>query len=124
MKYKNILQIDDDYDNCEFFEQALKTVSDAMYTCIQDPIEALQKLINNEISPDIIFLDVNMPTMSGPELLGEIKKRQLLKGIPIILLSTSPMYSHTINAFSGAEDYLIKPDSFTELKNLILKVIT
>lgn len=34
MKYNNILKIDDDYDDCEFFEQALKMVSTATYTSV------------------------------------------------------------------------------------------
>jgi CheY-like chemotaxis protein len=119
MKYKNILQIDDDYDDCEFFEQALKTVSNASYTAVNNPLEALRKLVNKEIRPDLIFLDVNMPLMSGPELLTEIKKREITKNIPVILLSTSPLLSKSHGKVSGAKDYLIKPNTFNELKNLI-----
>lgn len=89
MKYKNILQIDDDFDDCELFEEALKTVSDATYTSVHNPIDALSKLINKEVTPDIIIMDVNMPFMSGPELIAEIKKRQTIKDIPVILFSTS-----------------------------------
>lgn len=46
MKYKNILQIDDDCDDCEIFEQALKTVSNASYTAVNNPVHALRQLIN------------------------------------------------------------------------------
>ena len=119
MKYKNILQIDDDYDDCEFFEQALKTVSNATYQSVPNPIDALRKLINKEIRPDLIFMDVNMPLMSGPELLAEIKKRKATQNIPVILLSTSPFLSKNHGKIIGAKDYLIKPNTFNELKNLI-----
>lgn len=119
MKYKNILQIDDDYDDCEFFEQALKAVSHAHYTAVTNPLEALRLLINKEIKPDLIFMDVNMPMMSGPELLTEIKKREITKNIPVILLSTSALVSKNHGKVSGAKDYLIKPNTFNELKNLI-----
>lgn len=119
MTYKNILQIDDDYDDCEFFEQALKAVSNAHYTAMTNPLDALKLLINKEIKPDIIFLDVNMPLMSGPELLTEIKKRDITKDIPVILLSTSPLISKNNEKVAGAKDCLVKPNTFNELKNLI-----
>lgn len=119
MKYKNILHIDDDNDDCEFFEQALRTVSKAAYTAINNPIDALKKLTNQEINPDLIFMDVNMPFMSGPELLAEIKKRDLIKNIPVIFLSTSPLLSNNLEKVSQAKEYLIKPTTFNELKILI-----
>lgn len=122
MKYKNILQIDDDYDDCEFFEQALKTVTDAAYTSIQNPLDALRKLTSGEIKPDLIFLDINMPFMSGKEVLIEIKKREIIKNIPVILLSTSPLYAGEAKV-SGAKHYLVKPSSFSELKNILIKIL-
>ena len=122
MKYKNILQIDDDFDDCDFFEQAVKTVTDATYTSIQNPIDALNKLINGEINPDLIFLDINMPCMSGKEVLIEIKKRNNIKDIPVILLSTSSLHAGEAKA-SGAKDYLVKPNSLCELKNLLSKIL-
>lgn len=123
MKYKNILQIDDDYDDCEFFEQALKMVSNATYTSVHNPLDALRKLINREIKPDLIFMDVNMPVMSGPELLSEIKKRPTTKNIPVVMLSTSPMLTKSQSQILGAKDYLIKPNTFNELKSLIRSTI-
>ena len=123
MKYKNILQIDDDYDDCEFFEQALRMVSNARYTSVNNPLDALRKLINREIKPDLIFLDVNMPIMSGPELLNEIKKRDTTKNIPVVMLSTSPLISKNHGQILGAKDYLIKPNTFNELKSMIRNAI-
>lgn len=123
MKYKNILQIDDDYDDCEFFEQALKMVSNATYTSVHNPLDALRKLINREIKPDLIFMDVNMPVMSGPELLSEIKKRPTTKNIPVVMLSTSPMLTKSQSQILGAKDYLIKPNTFNELKSMIRSTI-
>ena len=123
MKYNNILQIDDDYDDCEFFEQTLKMVSTATYTSVNNPLDALRKLINKEIKPDLIFMDVNMPLMSGPELLNEIKKRETTKNIPVVMLSTSPLLSKNQNQVLGAKDYLVKPSTFNELKNLIRNTI-
>ncbi len=122
MKYKTILQIDDDFDDCEFFQQALEAVSSAVYMALHNPVEALQKLTTKEIKPDLIFLDINMPLMNGIELLTEIKKRDSIKNIPVILFSTGPApISHAKTL--GAEDYVTKPNNFNELKNLLKAIV-
>ncbi|MEZ0131038.1 response regulator [Flavobacterium sp. LBUM151] len=122
MRYKTILQIDDDFDDCEFFQQALEAVSNAVYMALHNPVEALQKLTNNEIKPDLIFLDINMPLMNGIELLEKIKKTDSIKNIPVILFSTGPA-PITNSKLLGAEDYVTKPNNFNELKNLLKAIV-
>jgi CheY-like chemotaxis protein len=122
MKYKNILQIDDDFDDCEFFQQALESVSSAVYMALHNPVEALQKLTDKEIKPDLIFLDINMPLMTGIELLAEIKKRDSIKNIPVILFSTGPR-PITYSKVVGAKDYFSKPNNLNELRNLLKTIV-
>jgi CheY-like chemotaxis protein len=120
MTYSNILQIDDDSDDCELFMEALESVSPAAYTAIYDPIEALRKLVQKEITPDVIFLDLNMPIMSGLEFLTEIKKKEGLKEIPIIIFSTSQLDDIIREAKAhGAYDFISKPNNFNELKRIL-----
>lgn len=118
MKYKKILQIDDDFDDCEFFQQALEAVSPAIYIAIHNPIEALHKLTNKEVEPDLIFMDINMPIMTGLELLAEIKKHDSISRIPVILFSTAPV-TPKLAITLGVHDYLSKPSNFNELKNVL-----
>ncbi|MFB9109387.1 response regulator [Flavobacterium gyeonganense] len=121
MRYKNILQIDDDYDDCDFFLEALEEVSaTASYTAIHNPVQALQKLVCNEIHPDVIFLDINMPVMNGMELLVEMNKKGLIKDIPVIILSTSiPLDFATKLENLGATGYYIKPHDFGTMKTIL-----
>lgn len=120
MKYKNILQVDDDTDDCELFMEALQCVSTAKLTSINDPLDAMQKLIEMEITPDVIFLDLNMPTMSGMEFLAEIKKNEALKNIPIIIFTTSQLQDIKSEAKNqGACDFISKPSDFNELKTIL-----
>ncbi|MEO8238512.1 MAG: response regulator [Flavobacterium sp.] len=124
MKYKNILQIDDDDDDCDFFHQALSSISEADYTSLHNPIEALCQLTAREINPDIIFLDINMPLMTSIGFLFERKKRDVIKNIPIIIFSTSDTQQEKkIAKTLGAEDFLTKPASLSELTNLHRQVI-
>lgn len=122
MKYKNILQIDDDHDDCEFFEQALRSISDAAYTAIHKPAEALRRLASGEIAPDIIFMDINMPYLSGTELLTEFKKREIIKDIPVIFLSTSDFYAERTKAL-GIHTYIVKPCNFEDLRKLLKEIL-
>lgn len=125
MNYNNILFIDDDTDDQEIFLAALKTVSDAVaYTVISNPREALQKLKSRELTPDIIFLDLNMPIMTGQQFLIEIKGNTALKNIPVIIFSTSsnPATMHATKEL-GAIDFITKPTKFDELVELIRSAI-
>ncbi|MCP2025441.1 CheY-like chemotaxis protein [Flavobacterium sp. HSC-32F16] len=124
MTYKNILQIDDDIDDCEFFMEALQAVSSADYTSMQNPVEALNKLIKKELQPDVIFLDLNMPVMSGFEFLVEIKKQDFIKNIPVIIFSTSQFEEIKFKAKNyGANEYISKPSDFNELKKILTHYI-
>ncbi|MBE8728193.1 response regulator [Flavobacterium hungaricum] len=124
MIYKNILQIDDDMDDCEFFMDAVHEISSAVYTGIQNPLEALEKLISKELIPDVIFLDLNMPLMSGFEFLVEIKKQEFVKNIPVIIFSTSQFEEIKTKAQNyGASGYISKPNNFDELKKILTHYI-
>ena len=125
MNYKSILQIDDDIDDCDIFMEALQGVSNALYTSINDPVVALRKLVHKEILPDVIFLDLNMPVMSGIEFLTEIKQKDIIKNIPIIIFSTSQLDEIKRQARNhGAHDFISKPSDFNELKKIISQYIS
>jgi len=124
MTYKNFLQIDDDSDDCELFMEALSAVSSSSYMAINDPVEAFHKLLMREVRPDVIFLDLNMPVMSGLELLTEIKKQEALQEIPIIIFSTSQLDDIRKEAKQlGAHDYISKPNNFNDLKQILSKYV-
>ena len=125
MNYKNILQIVDDTDDCELFLEALQSVSTALYTSINDPVDALKRLVHSEIVPDVIFLDLNMPVMSGMEFLAEIKKKDIIKNIPVIIFSTSQFDEIKRQAKNhGAHDFISKPSDFNELKRILSQYIS
>ena len=126
MNYRKILLVDDDADDQEIFLTALSQVtSDITCTTISSAVDALHKLINKQISADVIFLDLNMPIMSGQQFLAEINKNPELKNIPVIIFSTSA-HPPTIQLTKelGAKDFITKPDKYDDLiyvlKNILI----
>jgi DNA-binding response OmpR family regulator len=119
MMNKRVLLIDDDRDDAEIFSDALaeaEITSELDY--FDDGAKAMETLLNKATLPDIIFLDINMPSVSGWECLREIKKLAALQHIPIVMYSTSNLQSEGISAADiGAAAFLTKPDNFRDLKN-------
>ena len=115
--------IDDDIDDQEFFCSALEVVSPGSQ-CITalNGHEALQMLHAGRVKPDFIFLDLNMPLMSGFQFLEEIKKLPEFTKTPIIILSTSSdLISKEKSLRLGAKNFLTKPHKFSDWEDIIKK---
>ena len=120
-----ILHIDDDEDDQEIFLTALLEVTrNVIYSALGSAAAALKQLNANELKPDVIFLDLNMPEMNGQQFLVERNKYESLKRIPVIVLSTSA-HKPTIQRVKelGAKDFITKPDSFEELINKLRLIL-
>jgi CheY-like chemotaxis protein len=86
-----ILLVEDDRDEQEIFSWILEEIStEIKLVCAADGVEAMQLLTNNTgLSPDYIFLDVNMPRMNGLECLHALRQVDRLANIPVYLYSTA-----------------------------------
>ena len=126
MQYKRILLIDDDEDDQEIFQLALSEVCrDIQCKVMSSAQEALRHLEENQTSTELIFLDLNMPIMSGQQFLSELLKRKELSRIPVIILSTSSDRNTITNAESlGASKFFTKPSDIRELKKILQDILT
>lgn len=69
-----------------------------------------------EESPDLVLLDVNMPTIDGLEVCRRLKKHEKTRMLPIILVTAHSETADILRGFeTGADDYLIKPFNYTEM---------
>jgi CheY-like chemotaxis protein len=124
MKFNNVLHIDDDPDDLELFAEALKGWSFATYHAVHSPIDALKKLESEKLTPDIIFVDLNMPLMDGMEFLQKIKAHDQLKNIPVIVLSTCSGKNSSEKAKAlGAHAYITKPHNFKKLQAILQMIL-
>ncbi|WP_298343056.1 response regulator [uncultured Algibacter sp.] len=72
--------------------------------------EALKILQKKDELPDIILLDLNMPKLNGIEFLNILKKDDVLKYIPTIILTTSNNQKDLLECYRiGIAGYVLKP---------------
>lgn len=107
--------IDDDVDDQEIFLSIVNRISPSVQ-CItaMNGQEALQILTTENIKPDLIFLDLNMPLMNGKQFLKACNVLDGCREIPVIILTTSSdkrTMEETMRL--GARDYITKPDKYS-----------
>ena len=128
-RLKCILIIDDDEPTNFFTRTILEEAGYAQHIkTVQSGQEALDYLIKSEgrnndekvyPSPDLVFLDINMPAMNGWEFLEEYRKMNVNHRIIIVMLTTSLFPEDRVKAeampeISGFENKPITPEKVTE----------
>ena len=84
-----------------------------------DGVEALEFLRATERLPELILLDLNMPRMSGQELLHELREDPRLKDLAVIILSASDHMADILPAYdAGVSAYIVKPIDWTSAQNI------
>ncbi|MCQ2317645.1 MAG: LytTR family DNA-binding domain-containing protein [Bacteroidales bacterium] len=115
MKY-NVLIADDEFLARKLLQEYVQKIDSLnLVDCCSDGIKAMEILKNEEI--DILLLDIQMPELTGLELLKTIENQ------PAVILTTA--YSeYAVDAFSlGVVDYLLKPFDFPRFIQAINKAI-
>jgi putative two-component system response regulator len=119
-KYK-ILIVDDEERNLKLMSALLKNYGYTFETA-KNGLEALEK--TGEFSPDLIFLDIMMPEMSGYEVCRRLKSDPFKSHIPVVMVTAlQDRESRMKGLEAGANDFLTKPIDSSELilrtKNLL-----
>lgn len=116
--------IDDDADDREIFALALrKAQADLVCTTAANGREAIIQIREGDTVPAYIFVDLNMPMISGKEVLAALKKIDRLKEVPIIAYTTSSLKKDVEDVKKlGAAHYLVKPTSFGALTSILTDI--
>lgn len=120
---KHIVLADDDREDLEFFQDALKdNCPQVKVTTAEDGGELL--LVLDTLSlPDIIVLDLNMPRVNGKDCLKAIRKDSRFKKVPVIVYSTSSSKNDRDECLQfGANYYVTKPGSLQAISSLVKKL--
>lgn len=118
---KKVLIVDDKQTIAKIIQVYISDMFDCIY--FDDPIKSIAWLQEGNM-PDLIVSDINMPNMSGVEFLEYIKKNDLYKSIPFVILSGEDSTSQKIELLEkGADDYISKPFNPMELKVRLKKIV-
>ena len=112
----DVLLVEDDPGDVLLIEEAFadNKVRNRLHT-VSDGVEALAFLRRegeyaDAVQPDLILLDLNLPRMSGHEVLADIKADQALRRIPVVILTTSRAEQDVLKTYDQhANCYITKP---------------
>lgn len=114
MEKKRVLVIDNDESVCVFVKVKLEKTGNYSVLALKDGKNVITKV--HSFKPDIILLDLIMPTLGGIEVCDMLNNDPLGKAIPIIILSCLYKDIDRIKAFKvGVVDYIEKPVQIDEV---------
>lgn len=112
---RQVWVVDDDEEMNHAIGLMLK-VLDCEVTSFHNARSAAQKLLTGK-TPQLLILDINMPEISGLDLLEFLRRRREWKELPIVVLSSEAADSTVDRALElGADAYLMKPATIEELE--------
>lgn len=125
-KQIDILLVDDDEGDVLLTQKALDRgkMLNKLHVA-RDGVEALEFLrragkFSDAVRPDLILLDLNMPRKDGRQTLAEIKADPDLKGIPVVILTTSESDMDVAESYNlQASCFVTKPVDLTQFTKVI-----
>jgi CheY-like chemotaxis protein len=128
VKSVEILLVEDDEGDVLMTREALdeSNIGHSL-TIASDGLIALDLLWgtgdDEPLDPDLILLDLNLPRVSGFEVLDHVKSDERLRRIPIIVLTTSQDEDHIVRCYDGhANAYVNKPVDFDQFLDVVRRI--
>jgi LmbE family N-acetylglucosaminyl deacetylase/ActR/RegA family two-component response regulator len=113
-----VLVVEDDLDVL-FYVQTILTRKGFEVRALSDPLAARQSTV--EFAPDVVITDIEMPGMTGLELIAEVREAQ--PGTPVVVMTAHVSVSYAVSALrNAADEFLTKPLSSTELVSVATRL--
>lgn len=129
MKSIHILLVEDNEGDILLTTEALSEGRIRNHLSVVKDGEAALQFLNksgiyeNELLPDLVLLDVNLPKKNGLEVLHIIKTTEHLKQIPVIMLTTSSAETDIMRSYKEyANCYITKPIELLDFITAIAKI--
>jgi CheY-like chemotaxis protein len=119
-----VLYVDDDPEDIEIFIEAIKENNSSVNCLIARNGKQAMDILDSDLLPNFIFLDINMPVINGKVILTEIRKNKKFNGIPVVMYSTTidPVEIEEYKKM-GADHFLIKHNHFQDLCDALASIL-
>ncbi|MBN9238402.1 MAG: hypothetical protein BGO97_01865 [Micrococcales bacterium 70-64] len=116
-----VVIVEDDPDVALYSKTVLEKRGDCVVITLPDPRLAVNAVA--EFQPDVLLTDIEMPGMSGLELIQQV--RQIKPGLPVIVMTAHASVDYAITALRyDANEFLTKPVSSADLVNHVVRLAT
>jgi len=129
MKEKTILLIEDNSDDVALTIRALRKNNLLNEIVVaRDGAEALALLLGTEEQPpirlpELVLLDLNMPKITGLEVLQRIRANERTRLLPVVVMTTSDEEKDRIESYRlGANSYVAKPVEFAKFSKAVMQL--
>ena len=132
MSIKTILFVEDNSDYQELVRLAFASCEiEHNLVMVQSAMEALDYLLGNgrysgrnlNDVPALTLLDLNLPLISGPQVLQRIRANPITRFMPVVVMSTSTEPEDITSSYRyGCNSYIRKPLDFTQLQNFAREI--
>jgi DNA-binding response OmpR family regulator len=117
-----ILVVEDEVDIAELIKHTFERSGDAEVDVVTSGDAALKAI--GEAPPDLMILDLNLPSIDGTEVCRLVRGRPATATLPIIMLTARTGESDRVSGLDlGADDYVTKPFSLRELAARVRAVL-
>ncbi|HSU31907.1 MAG TPA: response regulator [Bryobacteraceae bacterium] len=120
----NVLVVDDSAAIRKILQRVLRQTEMPLGDVFEagDGVEALNVLNSQRVG--LVLSDVNMPNMDGLQLLAEIKGKEALKAIPVVMITTEGAQNKVLEAVAlGAAGYVRKPFTTEQIKEKLTGLV-
>jgi CheY-like chemotaxis protein len=113
----NVLIVEDDRRTAESLASQVQVLGHTVAVAL-GPRSALQHL--NEVIPDVILMDINMPGVNGLEVLRFLRRDPLTAQVPVVIITAEESPTIKQDAFeAGADAYLLKPPTLDNIERAL-----
>jgi CheY-like chemotaxis protein len=117
---KTILLVDQNDEDVDLFQRAVDRSCEARVRRVRSGQEALDFLGSEEALPQLIIVELDLPSSDAFALLRFVNSSPRLKPIPVIVLTGIYSEEHIQSARQmGAESVFLKPDEIDEMEKLV-----
>ena len=113
-----VLYIEDNVVNTMLVERILRARPQVTFASAPDGRTGLDRA--DRLRPDLVLLDLELPDMSGEQVLAALRASAATRDIPLVVISgdVDPEVHHRLLA-SGARNFLVKPYDITDLLRVV-----